>query len=276
MKIKILSITLLFVLLISTSFEPDIPKSGVSYADELVEIKTEVRTAYMSIATYNSEEIFTILRYNVKRFDDFFANLQNVNNIYDALSFIIIELQELANSYGIIASLREDIQENAIFNLQVVDDAKNKCILLTGNLSDEIDSLNLLILQTDSLLQITINQDSINILNADKSAYQSILNSTESRQNTFQNAVVKIEELQTNLENFVVSLNLLLYTLDLNVVVYDEVVDALRVIKEYSTLTEGLVELGDLSSLTIDIIDSWDDLNTIVNEIDNLYFGGGK
>lgn len=246
------------------------------YVEDLREIKTDIRSAYTSIATYQSDEIFVVLKYNIQRFKEFSQNVNNVTNLSAALQYIVIEFRQLAISYTAISNLSDVIGQNAQDNLDVVSSSITRCQTIIDELEAEIILLSARLIEIEELLGTNISSSERERLLAEKNSKISIRNSTESQKTTFQNAKIKIEELNAKLIAFVQNLDLLLYTLDLNADVYVAAADALEVALIYQTLVDGLVDLGDLVPTTTEIIQSWGALNDIVDEIDALSLGGGK
>lgn len=277
MKLKFITLSVFFIFLITTSFEPDVPvdTKASNYNIVLEDLKNQTVEAYNSIATYKAEEIFTVLSYNVKRFENFYENLQNLDNIFDALSLIISELEELRDGYALIANYRTDIENNLDNKLEVVSNTILECDNTILEIEAEIEQLNLDIAELDSLIENETNSNQQALYESDRNAKLSVLNSTTSIKNTFVEADTIFTQLFEDLTIFADQLRLLMNVMTNNVTVYDAVIDALKSNLVYSTLTNELLALQNLTGLTDDIIDSWQDLDDIVNQINNLTPNGG-
>lgn len=270
MNRKFVSIPLLvFVLIMITSFTPtyDQQKSTKDYSDDLNQIKISIQTSYNSIATYGADDAFLILRENLYSFGEFANNVQNLDDLAEALGFIATEFDELAQSYANLATLSDDIEQNATVQKANIEKAKDDAFELLSQINADVDQLVSDSSDLETLIQLYPNNMQYPI---DLSATKSELNSKRSTQKSFQLATVKIDELYVTIDEFYQSLLLLLYAIDRNEDVYLAASEAIRTKQTLLSLEEGLAELEDLDLLTNDIVDSWDTLNNIVDEIDGL------
>lgn len=267
-KLFLLPLLVAFLLVI-TGFSPTVnqQKSAKDYADDLSEIKTVITASYNSIATYGAEDAFLILRENLYSFNEFANNVESVDDLGSALGFIATEFDALAQSYANLARLTGDIEQNATTQKGIIEDAKERASVLYEQIDADVQQLVDDSAELEILIQLYPDNNQYPI---DLAATKSELNSKRSTHRSFGLAVIKIDELYVTIEDFYNSLLTLLYAIDRNEDVYLAASEAIRVKQTLLSLEEGLEELEDLDALTNDIVDSWDTLNGIVDEIDDL------
>ena len=245
-------------------------KSIDDYNADLTRIQTQIRASYNSIATNGANQAFTILRENLVSFAIFANNVDSVSNLSNALGFIADEFDELAVSYVELAGMTSGIETNATAELAKIVEAKEECHAILLQINQEVADLVEDSSEFVTLIQLFPDNPQYPI---DLAATTSILNSKRSIQHSFVLADNKIGELTIEITEFYNSLLTLLYALNWNGEVYATAAESIRLRQTVLALEEGLEDLEDLDSLTDNIVNSWNTVNGIVDDIDGL---GGK
>lgn len=273
MLYKISYIPLLLLLFFSATAantEKAAQQSALLYNQELVDIKAKLTSANNSIASYGAGDIYTKLEANLARFKTFAQNMQSVPNLVDALKYLSDELNVLADNFREIANMAPGIEDNANLQLTYAKEAQTRCKEVVALLQNDVAVLEEEIHDLETQIILTSDPTLKGKLIVTKKEKESVLNSRKSELIAFEKADVKISEIVDLLEKVVSDLAILLHAINSNANVYDAAAGTVMTYLTLSSLTEGLEPLEDLTGITDDLIGSWDTLNGIVSDLNQI------
>lgn len=224
------------------------------------------------IKQYGAADAYKTIVNNIESFEKLKTKVLEANNIAEVMDDIAEELSVIAKNYRKVANMAGSIEKFTVKSMDELLAGQS-----TSNKSVDLNDIEIRMLTEEmerAKLKLERADDSNEImrLEATVAGNSSQINSLKGQNKMWLNFLNYQERLLGALNKNNESVSTLLFVLDKNADVYETAAETAQMTKSAARFIQDLNGLIDINNTLGDLIDSWDEVDFVVDEIISLDF----
>lgn len=262
-KILVVIILLGFFASVIFSVESETPETG----NIVKTIGREVVDSAREISTLKADEVLLLIKENLKALDDIASRVDKLKNSSKSdadLNAVVKDLKQMADNYRKIADMKDEIRGGLLKRLNSIDDSINEA---QGKMRDERVEIN--------SLKESLNNVSYEIKDPEKreirqKSLESQIKSAEQRLSMWESFIKKLDSIRQASDSITNEIDKLVFILAENADVYQSAYETFQLASDIYESISYFSELIDLDTLSESLVNSWDKLSDMIDQLDQF------